>query len=607
MNQSNRRNFLRQLGFVGFASTTVGAGTATANNHDQQGQGQDNSRTQGRLDPLGHELTENPPAYTFGDVNEDGTWGVISSWVAFDSTTTSTLYDLSDPEDPEEVHRVDTRKGADSNHVRFDGTRDGLYYRALERGEVDGVEVIDFGWGDGTPEDPEVIAEVETPNTGVHALCAHPTEEVMYLVDEDRSKPGVIPLDVGFDQGSPDDPILGDLAGPVGYCHALEADPKRGVLHCAFIGGFVPMDDFVGYSILDIDDPLEPEEIGSFDYDDAPDYAEVGEEGFEFCHHAQYDPERDIAVVGDETAIGIPGGKHIFDIGWGDGSLTDPQPIGFVTSPDAREMDFDSLFWWTTHFHDIAPVGDETLLVDGGYRNGFWIANITDPENPVATERYATDEDADIAGGGGLFPDDPPFSWGAVYNSERDFVFVSDTLTGAYTFEVSELPARGKDEGGPADYYDIDEVLNDGDDDANDRQIFAPLTHGQSQQDPDRSGSTGFVTFDEEDDGTLTFELTAKNVESVTQVHIHGKADRDETAGIVADLVKYTGSVDGTGGGDPEDGPIEERGTIEDTDLVEDILDHPDQYYVNLHTVENPAGEIRGQLRERKNDQSGMR
>jgi hypothetical protein len=138
---------LRQLGTVGVASTTIGTGTAVANEHEGNGQdrGEDNRRTRGRLDLLGHELTETPPIYTFGDVNEDGTWGAISSWVGFGSETTSTLYDLTDPENPEEVHRVETVKGADSNHVRFDGTREGLYYRALERGEVDGVEVIDFG------------------------------------------------------------------------------------------------------------------------------------------------------------------------------------------------------------------------------------------------------------------------------------------------------------------------------------------------------------------------------------------------------------------------------------------------------------------------------
>lgn len=464
MTQSHRRRFLKRIGLAGLASTAIG-GTATGNENGPRGQYRHNRRNRGRVDLLGHELPEDSPAYTFGDVNEDGTWGVISSFAAFGSATTSTLYDLSDLENPEEVHQLETEIDADSNHVRFDGTRDGLYYRALEQGETDGVEVVDFGWGDGTPADPEIIATVETPNTGVHALCAHPETEVMYLIDEATDEPGVIPLDVG----DPADPELAALAGPDGYCHAVEADPVRGVLHCAFILG-----DFVGYSILDIsDDPLEPEEIGQFDYDEAPDYEEVGVPGFEYCHHAQFDPERDIAVVGDEREVGIPAGKHVFDIGWGDGSLEDPQPLGFVNSPDAREMDFNSRYWWTTHFHDIVPRRDRTVLVDGGYRNGAWVADITDPENPVATERYATDEAADTVDVDGIFLEDPPFAWSAVYNAERDFVFVSDSLTGAYTFDVSAKPARGKDEGGPAGHYDINEVL--GSDSDGDHEIFSPL------------------------------------------------------------------------------------------------------------------------------------
>lgn len=133
---------------------------------------------------------------------------------------------------------------------------------------------------------------------------------------------------------------------------------------------------------------------------------------------------------------------------------------------------------------------------------------------------------------------------------------------------------------------------------ASNADIFAPLSHGESQQDPDRSGSTGFVTFSETDEGTLAFELTARNVEGVTQVHIH-EAPRGEIGGVVAFLAQFTEGVDGSGEGEPEDGPIDVTGQVTDEDLVADILDAPGDYYVNLHTVENPAGEIRGQLRRR--------
>ncbi|MDG5818190.1 regulatory P domain-containing protein [Natronococcus sp. A-GB7] len=458
MTDHSRRRFVAGIATTGLAGA-IGTGTATRG--DARGGPPDhaNARTRGRLEFLGHELTEDSPMYTFGDVSEDGRWGVVSSWPRTGIETASTLYDLDDLADPTEVHRVESAEGTRSNHVRFDGTRDGLYYRSQEIDDDDvgekGIEVVDFGWEEGTPDDPVVLAQVETPNTGVHTLSEHPDEEIMYLIDKTGSQPGVIPLDVS----DPADPELGELAGPNGYCHATEVDPVRNVLHCAYIAG-----QFQGYAILDLDEPMQPTEIGRFDYTQAPDYTEVGEPGFESCHHAHFDPERDIAVVGDEIGSGVPGGKHVFDIGWDEGSLEDPQPIGFTTSPDAREMGAGQTFWWTTHFHDILRDGDETLLVDGGYRNGAWMANITDPRNPVPTERYGTTDGAEIATDHddvGVVPSTPPFAWGAVYNEARDFVFVSDSVTGAFTFRPSAKPARGRDGGGPGNYYDLEAALTD--------------------------------------------------------------------------------------------------------------------------------------------------
>ncbi|WP_394740045.1 LVIVD repeat-containing protein [Natronococcus roseus] len=460
MSDTPRRTLLQRIGIAGLTTAALGTGTAAGRGSDGASSStpdQANARTRGRTDLLGHTLPEGEkPRYTFGTTSPDGMWGGVSSFPSSnsgsDSNVVATLYDLSDLEHPTVAHELEWPvESYRSNHMRFDGTRDGLYYVTHERDDDEleplGMSVVDFGWGEGTPEEPEVLATLETPNTGSHTNAEHPEETVVYMIDKADSEPGVIPVDVD----DPREPERREAVGPDGYCHALEVDPIRDVLHCAYIGG-----DFVGYVILDIsEDPLHPEEIGRFDYDDHPDYTEVGEPGFEDCHQAHFDPDRDIAIVGDELFGELPGGKHVFDIGWGEGSLEDPRPISHFYSPDAREQDVGV---WTTHFHDILRDGDETLLVDGGYSQGFWVANITDPCNPVATERFATDcelERADTRHS----PGTAPYNWSAVWNDEREFAFSSDTLTGAYTFSVDARLARGEDGGGPDSHYDLEEIL----------------------------------------------------------------------------------------------------------------------------------------------------
>ena len=410
----------------------------------------------GRIDPLGHTLVEDPPFYSFGDLSPDGEWGVMGSFPTEQSAVASTLVDLEDVEAPNVVHEVDTSDpGAHTNDVKFDALRDGLYYRSQE-GSLEGIEVVDFGYESGSPAEPEIVASLEAPNIGVHKLTTHPDEPVLYLVDlDEQTDVGVITVDVS----SPDSPEIVHEIGPTGGCHDVEYDPVREVLHAAYIVG-----EAEGYVIYDAADPYELRELGHFEYDGEPNYTELGDPGFQMAHQADYDPDRDLGVVGDEVATGVPGGKHVFDLGWDEGSLEDPQPIGFTHSPDAREMTQTEGFWWTTHFHDVVRDGDETLLVDGGYRQGAWVCNISDPREPTPTERYATitgadqvaDQSAETPG-----PASPPFAWAAVYHDGRDVVFVTDSLTGAYTFDVSAAEARGTDGRGPDDHYDAASLLED--------------------------------------------------------------------------------------------------------------------------------------------------
>lgn len=454
MTDPKRRAILKTLGIA--TTSTALTGQVIARDHGRDKPDHANARTRGRIDKIGHFFPEGDlPRYTYAHVSKDGMYGVAGSFPRNGNDIGSTLYDLSDLENPTEAHRLESPNPVSrTNHVRFDGTRDGLYYRTMEADTEDGLEgfqVVDFGWGSGTPEDPAVIATVETPNTGVHTLGEHPEEEVVYAVDDADDVPAIIPVDVS----DPTDPEIAGLFGPPGDCHACEVDPGRNVLHAAYIGG-----DFEGYATLDLSDPLEPTEIGRFDYSTRPDNTSLDEVGFSNCHQAHFDPERDLAYVGDEECGGVPGGKHVFDIGWGDGSLEEPKPIGFTRAPDARvqgENNVDCACFWTTHFHDVTHTGDEVLLVDGGYRQGTWIANVTDPTNPIPTERYATD-DVDIDEVEDHYPYTPPYNWSAVYNEERDFFLSHDTLTGVYTFRVTDKPARGRDGGGPKSNYDLEEI-----------------------------------------------------------------------------------------------------------------------------------------------------
>lgn len=102
--------------------------------------------------------------------------------------------------------------------------------------------------------------------------------------------------------------------------------------------------------------------------------------------------------------------------------------------------------------------------------------------------------------------------------------------------------------------------------------------------------------------GDLTYKLNVANIENVLQAHIH-LGQPDENGPVVAFLypdgpppVLIPGRFGGTLA----------AGTITDADLVgplaggtiDDLLDQirAGNAYVNVHTQQNPGGEIRGQI-----------
>ncbi|WP_134671860.1 LVIVD repeat-containing protein [Halorussus marinus] len=444
MVENTRRAFLKTLSATALAVGGVGKVGA------QQSGGQEQvTATSGVLELEAHSLLSDPPGgFSEVDVRADGQYTVMGSYLGEGG---SFLADLSDLSNPTEAHRLPSSASTRNADVKFD-SRDGLYYRSQEPNDdqgMGGVEVVDYGHDAGSVSEPEVVGRVDRPS-GVHNMDAHYSEPVLYLVNSrvddmgDAENPsGSAPGITVVDTSDPANPERVTTVEPLGSNHDVVVDENRDMLHSAFIAG-----EFVGYAVHDISDPRSPELVGTFDYKYRPNYSEVGEVGFELCHYAHPDPEEDLVIVGDEKGTGLPGGKHVLDVGWQDGSFEDPVHVGFVHSPNAKSQDGEfALYDWTTHNHEVVYKNGTRLLVDGGYHEGAVVYDLSDPTNPVAAHQYLTIDGAEEAQGADWIGD-PPMAWGANYNDERDFVAVSDLETGLYVFRVSdeESPVRTVEE-----------------------------------------------------------------------------------------------------------------------------------------------------------------
>jgi hypothetical protein len=84
----------------------------------------------------------------------------------------------------------------------------------------------------------------------------------------------------------------------------------------------------------------------------------------------------------------------------------------------------------------------------------------------------------------------------------------------------------------------------------------------------------------------VCFTIRVKNVDDVVAAHIHAGGKSVANGSIVVDLITS-----------PADGP-KFTGCTKNVkkSLIRKILKHPRRYYVNVHTMDNPGGAVRGQL-----------
>ena len=116
--------------------------------------------------------------------------------------------------------------------------------------------------------------------------------------------------------------------------------------------------------------------------------------------------------------------------------------------------------------------------------------------------------------------------------------------------------------------------------------LFAANLTGDQEVPPVETGASGKAIFALSADATtLYYRLMVSDIPTITASHIH-LSPVGQSGGVVFPL--YTGSGDFD-----EDNPVSGALSLTDENIF-DLL--AGNYYVNVHTTENPSGEIRGQI-----------
>lgn len=138
--------------------------------------------------------------------------------------------------------------------------------------------------------------------------------------------------------------------------------------------------------------------------------------------------------------------------------------------------------------------------------------------------------------------------------------------------------------------HDDDEEDDNGDDD--ERKFRADLSGDEEVPAVDTDAS-GEIEMELDDDGTeLEYELDVDDIVDVVAAHIH-MGEEGENGDVVVTLEHDDDRSEGTITEDHLEGPLAGGELADLIELIEDS-----NAYVNVHTEENPDGEIRGQLEE---------
>lgn len=139
---------------------------------------------------------------------------------------------------------------------------------------------------------------------------------------------------------------------------------------------------------------------------------------------------------------------------------------------------------------------------------------------------------------------------------------------------------------------------NIGNDDNNDSSNveYSTVLSGDQEVPPVNTQATGIADFSPSNDGdSIDYTITATDIEAATAGHVHFGIE-GQNGPIAVTLFEFDSPQDevsesGTINSDDLSGPLE---GMQITDLVDAFNDG--NAYANIHTQQNPNGEIRGQI-----------
>lgn len=152
-----------------------------------------------------------------------------------------------------------------------------------------------------------------------------------------------------------------------------------------------------------------------------------------------------------------------------------------------------------------------------------------------------------------------------------------------------------------------------------DEAAFEIELSGDSEVPPVETDASGRAAFAfNSDSSALTYDVDLADIDDVTQGHIH-IGGPDENGPVVVPLFAFNSATDGSGDGptrsyDDEETAATGEITADDISANDDAgfdgsfealveVMESGNAYVNVHTVANPAGEVRGQITGDGNDE----